>query len=83
MNVRIAGYTYLSRTILQNERGRRFGINNNELTESQATEAMIRCPRQKSCYNRKARLMVKQPLHGQGDFDTWALDDVVGEWELV
>ena len=76
MNVRIAGYTYLSRTILQNERGRRFGINNNELTDSQATEAMIRCPRQKSCYNRKARLMVKQPLHGQGDFDTWALDDV-------
>ena len=70
------GFTYLGREILQNERGRRFGLNDNELTNSQAAEAMIRCPRQKKCYNRKARLMVKQPLHGQGDFDAWALDDM-------
>ena len=69
------GYTHLSRKIYQNERGRRFGKNVNELVDSQATEAMVRCPRNKKCYNRRARIMVKQPMHGQGDFDSWALDD--------
>ena len=69
------GYTHLSRNLFQNERGRRSPANLNELTKSSA-ESMIRCPRGKKCYNRRARIMVKQPAHGQGDFDNWALDDL-------
>ena len=69
------GYTHLSRNLFQNERGRRSSANLNELTKSSA-ESMIRCPRGKKCYNRRARIMVKQPAHGQGDFDNWALDDL-------
>ena len=71
------GYTYLTRNVFQNERGRRYGQNDNELTDSKAKESMVRCPRHKNCYNRRARIMIKQPLHGQGAFDNWALDDVV------
>lgn len=70
------GYTYINRRVHQNERGRRFGMNVNELSDSRSKESMVRCPRQQKCYNQKLRLMMKQPVHGQGEFDNWAMDDL-------
>lgn len=70
-----AGFSLTSQQLYQNQRGVRDRVNSNELTRSQASNAMVRCPRNQACYNLKSRLMVRQNVHGQGDFDAWALDD--------
>lgn len=70
-----AGFSLTSQQLYQNQRGVRDRMNSNELTRSKASNAMVRCPRNQACYNMKSRLMIRQNIHGQGDFDAWAVDD--------
>ena len=68
-------YTFFTEEIYRNERGQRSSSNRNQLAISTSQSSMISCPRFQSCFNRKSRLMISQPSHGQGDYDNWAIDD--------
>ena len=68
-------FALFNQDIYKNERGLRSGINKNELAISTSQNSMVPCPRTKLCSNRKSRLMISQPSHGQGDYDNWAIDD--------
>ncbi len=69
-------YSYTSQSIYQSQRGVRHSVNANELTRSQSDTSMVRCPRGQACYNQKARIMIRQNAHGQGDFDAWSIDNL-------
>lgn len=71
------GFSFTAQNMYSNQRGVRNTLNANELIRSNAQNAMVRCPRNQACYNWKSRLMLKQNVHGQGDFDAWAADNVM------
>jgi len=70
------GYTHISRRFYQNERGQRIGVNVNQLAASVRADGMVFCPRGALCVNRRARVMLMQAVHGQGEYDNWGVDDM-------
>eukprot|EP00960_Hanusia_phi_P055290 762930-Hanusia_phi.AAC.8 len=67
-------FTFVSHKLYQNSRGVRYSRKNT--SSSRTTTSLLRCPWSKPCVNQKTRIMFKQALHGQGDYDNWAIDDV-------